>query len=92
MSIYFSRNVPKSDKKIHIQFSVPKCANTLRLYTTNIQFYNSSIKIGSTSFFSSSDKHQPHHLLACHTTGINASFIFFKCFSFFQFEYAKPKV
>ena len=33
-----------------------------------------SVKIGYISFFSSSDTHQPHHLLRCHVTGINSSF------------------
>ena len=33
-----------------------------------------SVEIGYISFFSSSDTHQPHHLLRCHVTGINSSF------------------
>ena len=42
MSIYFGTNVSKSDKKIHIQFSTPKCANTPQLYTidTLLQLLN----------------------------------------------------
>ena len=40
-------------------------------------FHNSSINIGSISFFSSSDIHQSHHLLRCHTAGINSSLISF---------------
>ena len=51
-----------------------KCFNTANLYTTGTLFYNSSINIGSISFFSSSDMHQTHHLLGCHATGINSSY------------------
>ena len=39
--------------------------------------YNSSISIGSISFFSSSNSHQSHHLLGCHTTVSNSSFNYF---------------
>ena len=42
--------VPKSDKKIHIQFSVPKCPNIPIFYITDTHFYNSSIKLGSFFF------------------------------------------
>ena len=42
-------------KKIHTQFSVPKCINTPILYATDAHFYNPAVKIGSISFFSSSD-------------------------------------
>ena len=31
-------DLKKSDKKIHAKLSVPKCLNTLILYTTNIHF------------------------------------------------------
>ena len=55
-------------------------------YTTDAQFYNPSVKIGSVSFFTSSDMQQFHHLLGCHTIGINSSFFFFKCFTFFKFN------
>ena len=37
-------------------------------------FYNSSINIGSISFFSSPDIHQSHDLLGCHATGVSSSF------------------
>ena len=47
------------------------------LYTTDAHFYNSSLKIGSIYFFSSSDMYQSHHPLGCHATGINSSLIFF---------------
>ena len=43
-----------------------------------------SVKIGSISFFSSSDMQNFHHLLRCHTIGINPVVIFFMCFSFFK--------
>ena len=54
-----------------------KCFNTPHLYTTNPDFYHSSIKIGSTSFFSSSDMHQSYNLFECHTTATNSSLKFF---------------
>ena len=41
----------KSDKKIHAEFSVPERFNTPMLYTTDAHFYNSLVKIESTSFF-----------------------------------------
>ena len=43
------------------------------MYTTDTQFYNSSINIGSISYFSSSDMQQFHHLLGCHAIAINFS-------------------
>ena len=51
-----------------------KCFNTPMLYNTNAHFYNPSVRIGSISFFSSSNKQKFHHLLVCHSTGINSSF------------------
>ena len=55
-------------------------------------FYNSSINIGSISFFSSSDMHHSHHLFGCHATGINSSFnSFFKCFTLFKFNMLDKK-
>ena len=53
-----------------------KCFNTLILYTTDTHIYHCSIKIGSISFFSSSDTPEFHHFLGCHTTSINSSLIF----------------
>ena len=55
-------------------FQEAKCFNTPNLYTTDPLFNNSSVNIGSISFFSSSDTHQSHHLLGCPPTGINSSF------------------
>ena len=54
-------------------------------------FYNSSIKIGSISFFSSSDTQKFNHLLGCHTTDINSSVILFKCFAFFKLNMPSQK-
>ena len=54
-------------------------------------FYNSSIKIGSISFFSSSDTQKFHHLLGCHNTDINSSVILFKCFAFFKLNMPSQK-
>ena len=61
------------------------------LYTTETHFYNSSVKIGSVSFFISSDMQKLHHLLGCHTIGINSALIFFKCFAFFKFNMLDKK-
>ena len=36
--MYLCTFVPKLDKKIHIQFSVPKCANTPQFYSTDTHF------------------------------------------------------
>ena len=55
-------------------FQEAKFFNTPNLYTTDPLFYNSSINIGYISFLSSSDMLHSHHLLGCHTTGINPSF------------------
>ena len=41
---------------------MPKCPNTFILCTTDAHKKYYSIKIGSFSFFSSSGKHQSHHL------------------------------
>ena len=54
-------------------------------------FYNSSINNKSISFFSSSDTHQSYHLLGCHTTGINSSFIFFEFLAFIKFSMPSQK-
>ena len=54
-----------------------KYFNIPHLYTTDANFYSSSINIGSISFFASSDTHQSHHLLRCHAAGINSSLISF---------------
>ena len=50
-----------------------KCFNTHQLYTVNTHFYNSSINVGSISFFLSSHMDQSHHPLGRHATGINSS-------------------
>ena len=54
-----------------------KCFSTPMLYTIDVYFYNLSEKMGSISFFSSSEMQQFHHLLGCHTIGHNSSLIFF---------------
>ena len=51
--------------------------NTSIWYTTDTHFYKSSIKIGSISFFPSSDAQKFHHLLGCHAIDINSSLIYF---------------
>ena len=61
--------------KVHAHVHVQKCTYK----STKVQKYkstctNSSINIGSISFFSSSDTYQSHHLLGCHATCINSSF------------------
>ena len=43
------------------------------------------------SFFSFSDAQKFHHLLGCHSIGINSSLVFFKCFAFFRFNMASQK-
>ena len=48
-----------------------------RFYSTNADFYNSSIKIGFIFFFSSSDLHQCYHLLGCQAAVINSLFNYF---------------
>ena len=54
----------------------------------HIVYYNPSVKIGSISFFSSSDMQKSHHLLGYHTIGImigiNYAFNFFNFFAFFK--------
>ena len=63
---------------IHVSiFQEANCFNTLNLYTTDILYYNSSINIGSISFFSCSDMHQSHYLLGCHALSINSSLMSF---------------
>ena len=59
-----------------------KCFNTSRgemfQYPPIVYYrrtlYNSSINIGSISFFLSTDTRQSHHLLGCHVTSMNSSF------------------
>ena len=69
-----------------------KFFNSPMLYTTDAHFYNSSLKIGSIYFFSSSDMYQSHHPLGYHATGINSSLIFFfKFFAFFKFNMPSQK-
>ena len=67
----------KSDKKIHTQFSLPKCFNISMLSTTDAYFYNLPVKIGSISFFSSSDTLNIHNFLRCYAIDINSSFNLF---------------
>ena len=52
------------------------------LYTTNAHFCNLLVKIGFISFYSSPDTQKLHHLLGCHATGINSSFIFLRALRF----------
>ena len=90
-NVQILQNVPiPSNCKLPTHSST-KCFNTSILYTTDTHFYNSSVNIGSISFFSSSDTHQSHHLLGCHATGVNPSFIFFKCLAFFKFNMLDKK-
>ena len=60
-------------------------------YTTDAHFFNSPVKIGSIYFFSSSDMQKFHHFLGCHTTAINSSVIFVKCFAFFRLNILDKK-
>ena len=69
-----------------------KCFYNNILHTTDARFYISSVKIGSISFFSSSDKRQFHHLFGCQAIGINSVFnFFFQWFSFFKFNVLDEK-
>ena len=52
---------------------------------------NVSVKIGSISFFSSSDMQKLHHLLGKHAIDIKSSLIFFKCLAFFKFTMPSQK-
>ena len=70
--------------KIHIQFFP-------QLHTTGTHFYNSSKSIGSSSFFSSSDMHQSHHLSGCHAASNSSLDPFFKFFSFYKFNMLSQK-
>ena len=63
-----------------------KCSNTSKLYLMHSKHY--SVKIGSISFFSSSEIQKFHYILGFNAIGINSSFIylsFFKCIVFFKF-------
>ena len=65
---------------------------TSLFYNTNTHFHNSLINIGSIYFLSSFDMDQFHHLLRCHTIGIDTSFnIFFKFFAFFKLNMISQK-
>ena len=77
----FKHFVYKSNKKIHTQFSVPKCFIAPILYTTDTDFYNLSVKMVSISFFSFSDTQKFYHL----------SESFFKCFAFLKFDILDKK-
>ena len=61
-----------------------KCFNNPKLYTTDTHFYNSSIKMGSISFFSSSDTRKFHHVLEFHAISINSSLKSLKFFTSLQ--------
>ena len=54
------------------RFEVAKCFNTLKLYTLK-----ALVKIGSISFFSSSDMQKFYHCLGYHAIVINSLFKFF---------------
>ena len=54
-----------------------KCFNSPMSYSTDVHFYNPSVKIGSTSFFSSSDMQKFHNISGCQAIGINSSLVFF---------------
>ena len=77
----FKHFVYKSNKKIHTQFSVPKCFIAPIWYTTDTDFYNLSVKMVSISFFSFSDTQKFYHL----------SESFFKCFAFLKFDILDKK-
>ena len=84
----YQTNIPKF---IYNFFSQNVLKTPNRILPTH--FYNSSINIGSISFFSPSDMHQSHHLLGCHATGINSllnSFFKFLAFSKFNMLDKKP--
>ena len=51
------------------QVFMPKCLNTLILYTTDAHQKYYSVKIG---FLSSSEMEKFHDLFGCYTTGINS--------------------
>ena len=51
-----------------------KCLKISQFYTSDANVYSSSVKIGSISFFSSSNMHQSHNLFGCHAAGMNSSF------------------
>ena len=77
------QNVPILPNCILLTQSSAKFSHTLDFILLT-HFYNSSINIGSVSFFSRSETHQSHHLLGCHATGINSLLIYFLnalCFS-----------
>ena len=73
---------------LNVQFSVPKFFDTSIIYYQHAlkaflplpnRFYfvpTLSAKIGSIPFFSSSGKHQSHHLVGFHATGINPLLIY----------------
>ena len=65
------------ERKMYMNFIVPKWFNTPLLYTIDAHFYNPSVKIASISFLSFSDMEKSNHLLGCHAIGINSSLIFF---------------
>ena len=69
MCIYFGTNVPKFICNFFSQNVQIPPRSILPTHT----FITLQIKIGSVSFFSSSDMHQFHHLSGCHATGINSS-------------------
>ena len=74
------------------QYIKTKCFNSTILYTTDALFYNSSVQIGSSSFFSSFDMQKFHYLLGCYAAGSNSFFIFFfKFFAFFKFSTPSQK-
>ena len=51
-----------------------------------------SVRVGCNYFFSCCEKHQLHHLLRCHATGFNFSFIFtFKNIAFFLLVMPRQK-
>ena len=62
---------------------VEKSLNTHILCTIEVHQKHYSVKIGSVSFFSSSDMRKFHQRLRCHTISINSSFDWF--FTFFTF-------
>ena len=86
--VLFNKNVLIPPNCILPTPSWIKCFNTSILYTTETHFYNSTIKIVSISFFSSSGRQKFHHLLGCHVIDINSSCVFFKFLCVFQIWYA----
>ena len=69
-NIYFGTFAPKTRQEKLLKFI------KIKLYQALV-WQNVSVKIGSISFFSSSNMQKFHHFLGCHAVKINFSLIFF---------------